>query len=569
MPADTLTKAVPIAVALRPPDQVMRLGRMGAMFQTRLSFMRSLIRRMAAERWTFERRCFDIDDTGFGVAIYVVHTPERTYSLIAFAHDLPPEQRTDRVIAEAWDATFNLFDGVPTDADIDRLRLVTPKQEAGRFSDKELVLARANKSLRLFDHVVARLADGRQPDIGMLVDVGYLMRTTAVYGNGKFGCADRSKIADRPEMRTAFQAEMLTVYLVRLFTVDLVEHIARGQGGAGAVGLSPPIRCFLGIGNATGLGMAPFLVSHPVLTHNWVLARETALARARGIDPVPLSSVSALRRLTDLAAVYVDEWVVEDALQTERIAELCRDIGRLRDHISIDACFNRPAAIDALYRWGENDLSVEGQELLVSILLEPFGDQIDDLCHAMQADVTDSWDPVMSIATLRSNLQAAFAWALAIDFASPQSTKRFWYYSDEKLEPRFGDRTTEPGAEHEMPIAVARDVARLDAALADVDPAATVAEFVMRNPEHRFAIRRVQTAARYPYAEIRDNLIDANCRPIDMLRFKLALFGAGKYDPKSSLWTRITLFQGAPFPEDLSSADADDWLFPIRPEAEA
>ena len=33
-----------------------------------------------------------------------------------------------------------------------------------------------------------------------------------------------------------------------------------------------------------------------------------------------------------------------------------------------------------------------------------------------------------------------------------------WYYSEEKLEPRFGDRYADPGAEQEMPLAVGRDV---------------------------------------------------------------------------------------------------------------
>jgi hypothetical protein len=41
------------------------------------------------------------------------------------------------------------------------------------------------------------LAKGIQPDQDLLSSVGYLMRTTAVYGSGKFGCADRAKIADR------------------------------------------------------------------------------------------------------------------------------------------------------------------------------------------------------------------------------------------------------------------------------------------------------------------------------------------------------------------------------------
>ena len=54
---------------------------------------------------------------------------------------------------------------MPTEADLTRLANNTPKQELGRFSATELVLARANKSVRAFDHVVERLADGRQPNI--------------------------------------------------------------------------------------------------------------------------------------------------------------------------------------------------------------------------------------------------------------------------------------------------------------------------------------------------------------------------------------------------------------------
>ena len=70
------------------------------------------------------------------------------------------------------------------------------------------------------------LASGRQPDAARLMSVGYLMRTTAVYGNGKFGIADRGEIVDRPEMAGPFQAEMLTVWLIRSFTIDLAEHVA-------------------------------------------------------------------------------------------------------------------------------------------------------------------------------------------------------------------------------------------------------------------------------------------------------------------------------------------------------
>ncbi|TIV09352.1 MAG: hypothetical protein E5W02_21670, partial [Mesorhizobium sp.] len=170
---------------------------------------------------------------------------------------------------------------MPDTADIARLEANAPLQEAGRYTRSELVLARANKSVRLFEDVAIALAQGQQPDEEQLLGVGYLLRTTAVYGNGKFGIADRDEISSRPELAGSFQAEMLTVWLIRSFTLDLVDHIARRRNPAGAAKLAPDLRRALGVGNATGLGMAPFLVRHPLLTHSWFLARETALARVR------------------------------------------------------------------------------------------------------------------------------------------------------------------------------------------------------------------------------------------------------------------------------------------------
>ena len=152
------------SVPRRDPAQVMRLSRLGSLHQCRLSFMRQLTRRMAREGWTFARPVFRIDATGVGHAVYTVNTRDRTYSLVAFAHDLPDQMRSDRVIAEAWDATFTLYDGVPTEADIERLCQNVPLQEAGRVSESELSLSRANRSARLWSLVVDALASGQQPD---------------------------------------------------------------------------------------------------------------------------------------------------------------------------------------------------------------------------------------------------------------------------------------------------------------------------------------------------------------------------------------------------------------------
>ncbi|MDD9976979.1 MAG: hypothetical protein OXQ30_04465, partial [Boseongicola sp.] len=317
----------------RPPEQVMRLARLGSLHQSRLSFMRILTRRMAREAWKFTRTQFDIDATGVGHAIYTVHTPDRQYSLVAFAHDLPPEKRSDRVIAEAWDATFALFDGEPTEDDIERLSKNVPKQEAGRVSETELTLSRANRSVRLWEHVVERLAAGVQPDMEMIRDVGYLMRTTAVYGSGKFGAADRDIIADRNEMQAPFQAEMLTVFLIRTFVRDLVEHMAHARGGDAAISLDPSMARQLGIGNSTGLGMAPFLVNHPILFNNWIMAREEAISRIRSLETASANEIEMFRKLYAKAKASVDAWNSEHPIQIDQLAALSSDIR------SIDAPF--------------------------------------------------------------------------------------------------------------------------------------------------------------------------------------------------------------------------------------
>ena len=57
------------------------------------------------------------------------------------------------VIALAWDSSYVLYDGVLDDAEIARLAANVPLQEAGRFTARDLILSRANKSARLFSAV--------------------------------------------------------------------------------------------------------------------------------------------------------------------------------------------------------------------------------------------------------------------------------------------------------------------------------------------------------------------------------------------------------------------------------
>jgi hypothetical protein len=539
----------------RPPEVVMRLARMGSFHQTRLSFMRALLRRLKKEGWQFKRNLWAIDEQGFGRAVYTVYGPERAYSLVAFSHDLPDEMRSDRVIATAWDATFALFDGVPSEADLDRLQQNVPKQEAGRISDSELSLSRANRSVRLWQHVVECLAAGKQPEREKVEAVGYLVRTTAVYGSGKFGAADRLSIADRPEVSAPFQAELLSVWLTRAFSLDLVEHIAAAQGGEQAVAIDPELRRRFGVGNSTGLGMAPFLINHPALLNNWMMAREEALARVRALPQAEAVAISDFKEHFERALFNLSQWHSEHPIQIEKLDALRADLELMANYIA-DESLSVDHPWDRFYRWAEANLSLEGQEQLVSLLIEPYGELVDELTQCMDADEHLAFfiDGAMPVAGLREIIETRCQWALQVDYEQPQNQARFWYTSAEKLEPRVGERFDEPGAEYELPLAVGYDIKAMHAALTVWERGQTTAEFLLAHPEHRHTARRVQNLAVRPYAEIQDNLIAADMLPIDILRCKLSFFGATKFDPRSDRWVRICMYQDAPFPHELLAA---------------
>ena len=552
-------------IAPRDPKVVMRLARLGSFHQSRLSFMRVMLRRLKAQNWTFERATFDIDARGVGRAVYTAHGPERSYSLVAFANDLPPEKRSDRVIATEWDATFTLFDGIPTEDDIDRLSRNVPKQEAGRVSEKELSLSRANRSVRLWEHVVNALSQGRQPDRDKVEDVGYLMRTTAVYGSGKFGAADREQSAHRPECQGPFQIEMLSVFLTRAFVMDLVEHMAKLRAPDTAVPLDPALRRRFGIGNSTGLGMAPFLLNHPALISNWIHAREEALARIRSLPTASEDEAQAFRQFAVRAQLHSDYWTSEHPVQIEKLSHLRADMIALSTHLeATDLCGDHPW--NRLWLWAEEALSLEGQEQLASLLMEPYGDLVDGLSDCMSADEArfNRIDGSMSVARLKALTEELYDWALGIDWSSREAQARVWYVSEEKLEPRMGERFEEPIEDYEQPLCPGRDAARMYADLKDFADG-PIAAFLLRHPEHRHVVRRAQIAEKHPYAEIRDNTIDASVMPIDLLRAKLSFFGACHFDPRSDRWLRINMFQHAPFPHELATGNADDWTYPYLP----
>lgn len=553
---------------LRPPEVVMNLERLGSFHSTRLSFTRTLVRRMHRERWRFEVIHNTLDEFGFGSIVYLMHTPTGPVSFVAFATELDDADRTDRVIAEKWDMSFTLFNGIPELTDLERLRQQLPLQEAGRLSEREIVMSRANKSMRLFNKVVECLASGQQPNARDLMNVGYLVRTTAVYGNGKFGVMDFDQVKRTTPFGLPFQAEMLTVYMARQFSIDLIEHIARQRGGKGTVALSRDIKRAIGVGNATGLGMAPFLVGHPQLIGQWIRVREMAIAQVLSKTNVSTQTVEHLNRLSERVKQHLGQWVTDDPRQSERLEVLKAELLRVEEKFAqLDGVCSPWCQ---LAEWASTHVSYECQELIHSLLLEIYPEDIDDLEQQMGVDEYRRLNPSMLICDLRIQIENRYEWALKTDFQSTDSQHYFWYVSEEKEEPRLGQRYREPGSDLEMRVGIGRDVDALYTVICQIEErnrSATVAELLRLHPEHRFIVSRIQSLVNFEYGEIQENLLAKHCLPIDILRCKLAIFGATRFDPKSNLWTRITLFQGAPLSDEINLNVADDWAFPVFPVA--
>ena len=545
-------------INLRKPEFVMKLDRLGSFHQSKLSFLRSFIREF--KDWDFYNHELILDNKGFGHGIYVVQKDEKQYSLVCFSNHLNDNDRSDRVIATKWDASFVLFDGIPTQEDIQRLKENVPLQEQGRVSEKELCLSRANKSVRVFEHVVDSLSKGQQPDTSLLYDVGYLYRTTAVYGSGKFGLADRIKIQDRGELKGPFRLEMMLVYLARQFTFDIVNHVAYERSPKDAVKLSDDIARNLGIGNSTGLGMAPFIVNHPALLNQWIRAKEKALQAIRLISTIEENEKKTFQSYLTTIQENIKYWKTDSPYQIEKNDQLLKDLKEFQEYflnLPIEKSF-----WNTVYLWAEQNTKPECCEFIVSLMMEVYPDIVEPLSYEMSIDEEEYFDIDSSrnVDDVCKLIEQQYAWLLDINFNQKENIFNFWYYSKNKQEPRMSDRFSEEGSDLELPLAIARDIQSLYRELKTMKSGSDVGSYLSKNQQYRHVLRRVFICEKLPYSEIQDNTISKSLIPVDMLRLKLSFFGATRFDPRSDRWVRITMYQGAPLMKEIKKSN-DTWSY--------
>ncbi|MDA9316297.1 hypothetical protein N9Q58_00080 [Polaribacter sp.] len=541
------------------------IKRLANLFPSNLSFNRRLLQKASREAWEFKAPKASLNSDGFGRYIVEIVTPMGTLSFIAFSQYLEPKNRTDRVIAVAWDAVFALCHGQVNDEFCNELQSNLIKQESGRYSSRILCISRANKSVRMFEKVIDALVKRDQPCNDDIIKIGYLYRTTAVYGNGKFGMADFKFLFKNTSLDFPFAAQMLTVYLVREFSYYQVNHIAKNKSKM-AIGLSEKSKRNLGIGNSTGLGMAPFLIKHSKPVGCWIAARENSLKEICQKETVSDGKWEEFLKGLKMAVVFFYQSHTNNELQkkTNIITkiELESLIEKLR--VPIDESKSWESIFEELKVMNVN---FQTQEVVISLLLELYPKTCDSFFVSLNQDEDFQLIPQMSLIELKALIKSHYSWVNQYDFNKESDDYYFWYYSENKEEPRLGIKTKDAGAENQMPIGIAKEISRcanfLEKSIEQkID---NVAAFLGNQPQMRSIVKRIQYMGQDAnVSEIHINALGKDVLPTDLLRCKLALLGAMKFDPKSDKWVKVTFFQGTPLSSELPKLKHGvEHLFPI------
>ena len=85
-------------IQLRDPNTIMKLSRLGSFHQSKLSFLRSFLSEF--KDWDYKRDLFNLDQNGYGEAVYSFKKKNRVYSLVCFANEIKDEERSDSLYAD-------------------------------------------------------------------------------------------------------------------------------------------------------------------------------------------------------------------------------------------------------------------------------------------------------------------------------------------------------------------------------------------------------------------------------------------------------------------------------------
>ena len=401
------------------------------------------------------------------------------------------------------------------------------------------------------------------------------MRSTAFYSNGKFGLADFESFGPEHPFAVPYRPHFLAGWLMREVSLDLVEHCARAINPDAAV-LDEKWRRYFGLGNATGLGMVPYVINHPQVLDAWANLREVPLAVIRGRSAEPGDAdVARVRELFDRAVTYLSLGGSVDITPFPNCAVVAEQVAQVRDLLTEFAEHGTVRGQAVTRIWdvlhAEADALSKGcRGAVASILVELTGD-VDELVEAgLSCDERNPVVPSQRVGDLLDVVNSDYDWIRSFDFEDPSEQHYFWFSSENNEEPRRGRRGVDPGDNVEHSTDIARAITQLRTDLEAADAEMSVARFLLAHPWHRGSVARVQSVHSLNYGEVHTNLLGEAFLPLNVQRLQLSVYGMENFVPQSTDWLRVTLFVGAPRVSDLADGSADDdWIFVSAPGASA
>jgi hypothetical protein len=550
---------------MRPAEEVMRAPAMSSVKASRVSFAYVLARRMLEERWRITLESCECDANGQGRFQYRISARGVDFAYIARAYEWDGKEKVGRRSDGANRDMFGaLFLGVPSPERVEQEFATFDVKNVNSMRTDSVVLGwtPANRSARVFDHVVEALAAGHQPEPGLIGSAaGYLLRNGGFQGSGRNGSIAYLGIPPDHPLRHPFFADLFGLYMVRQVSIDLVNAIAKARN-PNAARLCDEIASYLAVGNSSGQGMCVALQRWPHWVSTWLTVREAALAYAKSM-PLETRSVQRLRGLLSRVSAYYDTVGVatEDYVVPNKvIAANLRTLRSWTDDTGTYPLWDDVANAAKVF-------DLETQEQLNSLLIDLYPALADRLADYLPVGAARERDvqPEMPVSELKSLLRKNYRWALDYDIQQSKTRQHFWYHSADNGEQRRGERIIDPHEEFESFIDHIGHIQRLSCVAATYDDDVIVGELMFAHPDLEMAVSRVQYLADLAYAEIRDNLAHRDFIPAHLIRFFLASLGIECSTPLSIRYVRGVFFQGIPLPAEIASGTDRDWRYPVEP----
>lgn len=552
------------------PQTIMDPRRLGALQPNRMSASRSFINTMVTDRWVITRDELILDSRGNGRARYTVTGPAGSVTFLAFLREPVGGNRTSRIIGTSWDMVGSLIDGVASVNQVQQTESELPKLYEGRAPDGTLMWFRSNQSLRIFRHVRQALAAGQQPDAGRIKRVGYLMRNTGLDGNGTFGSTSFRALPAGHLLEVPYFAQMLSAYLMRELSTDLVEELARQDAPTKAVRLTPAIKRLIGVGNGSALGLVMFVYNRPRLINGYISAYLDALDHVLHL-PIGVRDTrfDTLERLLDRTITYRS---LEDTSykvftgSREIAADLRRVRGVVRAARRGDITTREgETLLAAAHRMVRGTVSADAEEAFNALLLELAPDYCDALVTSrLVVNEELALDPRTPVEAVRSILATTFRWALELPLNDPEYRDRVWYQSRAAEEPRSGPQDEVPGAHDVVPDYPGQARALNDLLIARADDEA-IGVLLFEHPELEQIVRYVLALRDDVYAVPHADPHDTDFVPVWVIRLMNSfIHGLDRTEDYLGRIIRGLIFEGAPFRDELVGGNGSTWWWSYR-----